>query len=118
MKRDQFKVGQVVYIEERRQRNDVVLGARTITKIGRRWVTFKSDWQERRFDPETMRVDNEGYGYGAEIWLSEAAFHEERAAGIAWDEIQKIARSWNGRPKHLTLADLSDILAKLQEPKP
>ena len=63
----------------------------TITKIGRKWVSFKSaeSWSEGRFDPDTRFVDSNGYANIGRVYASIAEYEEASACKILWMEYRR-----------------------------
>lgn len=70
MAKQDWKVGQAVVVADQRNR-DVALLDRTITKIGRTWITVGEGWQEERFDFDGRGDRN--FGHRPTLWASREA---------------------------------------------
>jgi len=59
-----------------------------ITKIGSKWVSFKSDrrWDDGRFNPETRLVDSNGHASIGRVYASLAEYEEASACKRLWLE--------------------------------
>jgi len=80
----------------------------TITKVGRKWVYLgKEEYQQDRFDPETMELDGYGYSSPGKVYESEQDFEEQDEAHRVWGEFRQcLART---PPKGLTAARIREI---------
>jgi hypothetical protein len=83
-----------------------------VTKVGRRWAEFKrADGAYTsfggRFDMETMRVDNRGFGDAGRVYGSEEEYQRTVRVNVLWRELrQKLDRMWNRPDKVDELAIL------------
>lgn len=85
-----FQIGMTVYVEPYRGSSERVISAdslqeQVITKIGRRWIEIGY----ARFDPEHMRIDQKGYGWGSKVWTSRQEFEETTLRNRLWAELMR-----------------------------
>lgn len=80
-----FTVGQTLWQIQRRSwgrtRGDMELVEITVTGVGRKWVTFKNNWETARFDPAEIflggwEVDAGEFGCSASVFPSIQAYEE------------------------------------------
>lgn len=85
----------------------------TIVKIGRAWLTVRSNQAhyEERY-AFTGRQDGD-IGYRAQLWPSQAAFDLEQARRKAWYRLKN--GMGHNPPDHLTVDDIDSIFAQVSE---
>lgn len=86
MTRDDFYVGQTVYIHDYENRMDETnLAPATVTRVGKKWVHLDESWY-RRFSIDSGMVDGGAYTPTKRLYLSADDFYDEedrRRAAIA-----------------------------------
>lgn len=84
----------------------------TITKIGRRWISFRYDRTrlEGRFDPETGAVDAGRYGTRSWVYADRATAEAELTRQATWRALVAAMRnSWGDAPRDLTIVQMHEI---------
>ena len=84
----------------------------TITKIGRKWVTFRHNgWSlEGRFDPETGAVDAGRYMTQSWVYPDRATAEAELTRQATWRALLAAMRNAFGdAPRDLTIAQMHEI---------
>ncbi|MBI1620053.1 beta barrel domain-containing protein [Aquamicrobium zhengzhouense] len=107
-----WQVGmEVIIVLTERREADVRNG--TITKIGRRWITFRhsAGWAENRFDADTMRIDGGQYGSPGRVYPSMAEYEETLERNKLWADLR--GRIGYQPPDHLTLDRIKAIHAEV-----
>lgn len=86
-------------MDPRHQKREV-----TIAKVGRAWLTLSDG---SRADIETLKIDNRGYGYQDQCWVSRSAY-EDHSRRVA------LLRRLRGEMEAMEPPPMSDILAAAQ----
>ena len=84
----------------------------TITKIGRKWVTFRHNGSrlEGRFDPATGAVDAGRYGTRSWVYADRATAEAELTRQATWRALVAAMRnSWGDAPRDLTIVQMQEI---------
>jgi hypothetical protein len=104
----EIKVGQTVY-----RPGAGKLQAYTVTKVGRQWAYFG---YRSRFDIETLAIDWNGNGGSpGKVYLSEDAYHTEKAVSEAWSALTKAFYQIRWRaPAGVTVEDIAQARALLK----
>lgn len=102
-----FKEGQeLVYVPSEKRGSG--LDTITVTKVGRKWVSFKTGrGGSNRFDKDTMLVDGGGYASPGKIYPSMAAYQDELDTEEALRELRQALQwpgsaEWRARRKDVT----------------
>jgi hypothetical protein len=84
-----------------------------ISKVGRKWITLGD---EGRMDPETMRMDGEGFSSPGRCYLTRQDWEDAVARRDAWDRVWKMIYNQHSVPAHLTRAAIDKIEMLLTPP--
>ena len=115
-----FTVGQTAYFSDRRIRSKdgEPLREVTVTKIGRKYVTVKSGWQERQFEPAYTKradrylVEKVDIGTGGRLYKTREAYEEQRELESMRDWLHKAA-GWD-LVNEYTLEQLREVRSILE----
>lgn len=84
----------------------------TITKIGRRWISFRYDRTrlEGRFDPATGAVDAGRYMVQSWVYPDRATAEAELTRQATWRALVAAMRNaWGDAPRDLTIVQMHEI---------
>ena len=84
----------------------------TITKVGRKWVTFRHNGSrlEGRFDPATGAVDAGRYMTQSWVYPDRATAEAELTRQDTWRAlVAAMARAYAPAPRDLTIAQMQEI---------
>ena len=84
----------------------------TITKIGRKWVTFRHNGSrlEGRFDPATGAVDAGRYTPESWVYPDRATAEAELTRQATWRALLAAMRNaWGDAPRDLTIAQMQEV---------
>lgn len=115
MNKHDLKVGQEIFINVIARHRKDELEAVTIRKIGRKWATCGEGYRERRVDLETLRVDNEGFGYPQTAYLSRETYEAEQRRSLLQTQLCQYFRDSYTRIS-LTNEELEQIHAIVFKP--
>lgn len=106
-----IKPGDRFFAVEEKIHNRVMTTHVTVTKTGRRWVSFKRDGstherKEDRFDRETFRIDGAGFTSPGRVYPSEEAYREAKHAEAIWREFSRAVDRQYGVPEGKTKIDI------------
>lgn len=99
-----LEVGQKLYVVDGLNFHQVNKRWMEVIKIGRKWVTVKSDWIEYRVHIETLRIDGGVYSSPGRAYLSEQHYEDGVLRRQLWDGIK--SRIPHNCPAHLRLDEL------------
>lgn len=115
-----FTVGQTAYYSggHIRSKGEDPLIEVTVTKVGRKYVTVKSGWWERRFEPpfrnqaEKYLTEKVEIGTAGRLYKTRKAYEEQRELESLRDWVRKAA-DWSEIGKY-TLEQLRETKAILE----
>lgn len=115
-----FTIGQTAYFSggHIRSKGEEPLQEVTVTKIGRKYVTVKSGWWERQFEPTYTKqadrylVEKVEIGTAGRLYKTREAYEEQRELESLRDWLCKAA-GWNTVNRY-TLDQLREIKAILE----
>jgi hypothetical protein len=96
-----YEVGQTVFVHYWKnggRQSNTADGV--VTKVGRKWVTFKEGWAEDRFDMETGRIDGGHYTSPGDVYPSREAYDEKVTKHRRWEHLAMLTRG--NPPKDMT----------------
>ena len=107
-----IKVGDTLCVVSHgwRRNTEPTLHEGTVTKVGRKYLTIKREWQDLKVEIDGLRVAETGYS----VWRSAEEFHESRRLAKLWGEFHGEVRNVYHRPKHVTAADIETMLGILR----
>lgn len=105
-----WAVGMTVWAASR---NDLPPEENIITKIGRRWISFKSTkiGRESRFDAETLVIDGGQYSSPGKVYPSLDEYHERSECGRLWTEYRR-KLPWRP-PAEMTCERIKQLIEEL-----
>jgi hypothetical protein len=106
----QWQVGQKVIIARPSSRGTEVV-ERTISKIGRKWITAKGDWTEQRFDHEGRSEHRSGWG--SRMWPDLEAYQAHVHRGQRWAVLYGLVRNQSRPPAHVTVEQIEVMVAMM-----
>ncbi|UXO93958.1 hypothetical protein Pan3_36 [Pseudanabaena phage Pan3] len=107
-----WKVGDTLVEIDRTARHPHIRKG-TVTKIGRKWVTYRADgyWRDDRFDPATGLVVSNGYVTRHKVYRTMAAYEADLALEAKQRELAELFR--RARPEDYTEAEIDALKAML-----
>ena len=103
-----WSVGQAVVAVHRGRTGDEVYDGE-ITKIGRSWLTVKTQpWTESRYNFSGW--EEASIGYRGQLWPSREVYEAHLRRQNAWRLLRKAVES-SDAPDHLSLEDITSITA-------
>ena len=76
----EWKVGQRIFVVIGLNQRTPNRSYETITKVGRKWVTYGEGWRESRFGLKTRRIDGGKFSSPGNIYNSEDDYRAENEA--------------------------------------
>ncbi len=104
-----FKLGQIVQVRESRYGREDVWREYTVTKVGRKWVSFgyagRALFRSRQLES------------GAQVWASQDEYAEHAVLQKDWLALKgELGNMWN-RPEHITAEIMRQIRNLLKAPE-
>lgn len=109
----QLTVGQKVIVTRPCNRGTEVV-ERTVSKIGRKWITVKGEWTEERFD-----LDGEGEsttGWRSRLWPDMATYEAHVHLVQRWAVLSGLFRQHGRPPEHITVDQIETMIGLMTPP--
>ncbi|UTC28772.1 hypothetical protein MARCHEWKA_02600 [Brevundimonas phage vB_BpoS-Marchewka] len=85
----------------------------TIEKIGRAWLTVKSEsWSSDRYDFSGCQEGD--IGHRAQLWPSRVVYEAEQGRKAAWRRFRKLSDSFDP-PEHLSTEQIESLVTVLDD---
>jgi len=82
----------------------------TITKVGRKWITYGEGWRSRRFNAKTGWIDGGNYGSPGRVYDSEDSYRAEHEANFYMHDLY--VKMWHKAKPGVQTCDIKEV-AKL-----
>lgn len=107
--KDDFKVGQELFVALRRSTVVTIKTTLPVTKVGRKWLTLGAGWGEERADIETLVLDGGDYMSPGKAYLSQEAYESETRLQEGWSAAWGRINRKMATPKGLTDELLNEL---------